>query len=626
MNKINQKKSGFTLVESMIAVTISATAMVGLITLQSGETKQDLVQSFIEESYEIIRAVDHRIAIDGYDPILWSQTSWNNESDIVNNLIGKELTSKHLTNCSGGDWDPASNSEAKTKLIGCNHWKTRKNNGEIFNAELTLDGSGFIQGFNLYVQYDTPKDFQDSFLQLKKSMLKTEVGINQELTGSHYIDFINFANKTDINSSQCLANFNDCAIRFSINRNGGNEYLRADGGNSMIGEHLTFVESKGQSAMKCIRWVNTARDGSGAWTQEPIEDCGIGIYTNDPHPVMVDVVADTGTFKNVVLDQECNVYSWTGNDVVDSGIKSPCGVLNQGGEVIQVVDNINSKEMTVHDVFIKNIYSNSITSEFAYIENKLMVDIIDSNQNSNIVIEPSSTFKDVVKIEDDLYTSGNLIVSSNINAQGNIHTNANLTSNSNITSTGHIISKDTLLIEKIQTEGDYCSDKGSLSVTTNGTLLNCVNNNWESAIKDSTPIGSIQLWGSTSIPSGWLEMNGQSTAAYPTLRSLVGNNVPDMRGTFARGWDHGRGLDSGRSLRSYQSDADQRFTAYWNTDDRSARAASGIASSAWNSWNGGADGGDRSSADLTLDNARQIRTANESRPKNIALMYIIKAQ
>ena len=37
--------------------------------------------------------------------------------------------------------------------------------------------------------------------------------------------------------------------------------------------------------------------------------------------------------------------------------------------------------------FIKNIYSNSITSEFAYIENKLMVDIIDSNQNSNIVIK-----------------------------------------------------------------------------------------------------------------------------------------------------------------------------------------------------------------------------------------------
>ena len=31
-------------------------------------------------------------------------------------------------------------------------------------------------------------------------------------------------------------------------------------------------------------------------------------------------------------------------------------------------------------------------------------------------------------------------------------------------------------------------------------------------------------------------------------------NLPDFRGVFSRGWDNGRGLDSGRTLGSYQAD------------------------------------------------------------------------
>ncbi|WP_083928140.1 phage tail protein [Anaeromusa acidaminophila] len=54
-------------------------------------------------------------------------------------------------------------------------------------------------------------------------------------------------------------------------------------------------------------------------------------------------------------------------------------------------------------------------------------------------------------------------------------------------------------------------------------------------------------------PPGWLECNGQSTAAHPELAAIVGPNVPDLRGEFIRGWDHGAGKDVSRLLGSWQN-------------------------------------------------------------------------
>ena len=61
------------------------------------------------------------------------------------------------------------------------------------------------------------------------------------------------------------------------------------------------------------------------------------------------------------------------------------------------------------------------------------------------------------------------------------------------------------------------------------------------------------LYASKNIPNGWLECNGQSLlrADYPKLFSVLdiswgnGNdpnrfNLPDTRGLFPRGWNHGK--------------------------------------------------------------------------------------
>ena len=49
------------------------------------------------------------------------------------------------------------------------------------------------------------------------------------------------------------------------------------------------------------------------------------------------------------------------------------------------------------------------------------------------------------------------------------------------------------------------------------------------------PTGAIMAFGMNSVPTGWLECNGQSTTGYTALAALVGANVPDLRGYFVRG-------------------------------------------------------------------------------------------
>lgn len=63
----------------------------------------------------------------------------------------------------------------------------------------------------------------------------------------------------------------------------------------------------------------------------------------------------------------------------------------------------------------------------------------------------------------------------------------------------------------------------------------------------------------SSIPDGFIALAGQAISAsvYPKLYALYGSRLPDLRGEFIRGWDNGRGVDSGRGLLSSQNDAFQ---------------------------------------------------------------------
>lgn len=77
------------------------------------------------------------------------------------------------------------------------------------------------------------------------------------------------------------------------------------------------------------------------------------------------------------------------------------------------------------------------------------------------------------------------------------------------------------------------------------------------------PVGVPVPWPSATPPTGWLKCNGApfSAAQHPELAKVYpALKLPDLRGEFIRGWDDGRGVDSGRVVLTGQSQSVQQHT------------------------------------------------------------------
>lgn len=117
---------------------------------------------------------------------------------------------------------------------------------------------------------------------------------------------------------------------------------------------------------------------------------------------------------------------------------------------------------------------------------------------------------------------------------------------------------------------------------------------------------------------------------YPLAHALwPDNRLPvDMRGYGIRAWDHGRGIDSGRGLLSYQEDALQNFTGTMRFNEMLGGVpSSGVFSEqrAWVPRTYRSDGGGYSST-ITFNPATVARTAAETRGKNVAWNMIVRVK
>ena len=183
------------------------------------------------------------------------------------------------------------------------------------------------------------------------------------------------------------------------------------------------------------------------------------------------------------------------------------------------------------------------------------------------------------------------------------------------------------------------------------------------ALPQAVPTGSVHLMASTTPPSGYLKCNGAavSRTTYADLFAEIGTafgagngsstfNVPDLRGEFVRGWDDGRGVDNNRNFGVFQGDQNKQH-------NHSASSSSSISPSSHNhvfpgddqfanangvgGWTNRTTGAFNYDAKSQSGNGRVYRTSdatlsvstsvtvnndggNEARPRNIAMMYVIK--
>lgn len=155
-------------------------------------------------------------------------------------------------------------------------------------------------------------------------------------------------------------------------------------------------------------------------------------------------------------------------------------------------------------------------------------------------------------------------------------------------------------------------------------------NNLGLGVGSTLPVGVPIPWPLTAAPAGWLKCNGASFSAaqYPQLaQAHPGLKLPDLRGEFIRGWDDGRGVDSGRALLSSQSHGIPKIYGYFQTYDVGGDEAptgpftQAIQSSAQFA-TGSAPGTDER---IFFDSTRIIPDAAEVRPRSIAFNYIMRA-
>ncbi|WP_415668699.1 phage tail protein [Xenorhabdus nematophila] len=132
--------------------------------------------------------------------------------------------------------------------------------------------------------------------------------------------------------------------------------------------------------------------------------------------------------------------------------------------------------------------------------------------------------------------------------------------------------------------------------------------------KDSlgnVPVGVPLPWPQDKPPSGYLICNGDrfDKSRYPQLALAYPSGVlPDLRGEFIRGLDAGRNIDSVRKVLSFQEHSIQ------------SHSHSGVFTGAFERESGG-----RGGWGATNTNGNTAATGgNETRPRNIAFLYIVR--
>ncbi|WP_088546804.1 phage tail protein [Escherichia coli] len=159
------------------------------------------------------------------------------------------------------------------------------------------------------------------------------------------------------------------------------------------------------------------------------------------------------------------------------------------------------------------------------------------------------------------------------------------------------------------------------------------------------PVGVPVPWPSATPPTGWLKCNGAAFSAeeYPELaKAYPTNKLPDLRGEFIRGWDDGRGIDSGRTLLNWQPHTildHAHYMELWTGDGLAAGSArEGVNPGILATYGDGGivktdEPGLRVPSSLRAISSRSVKrfgeisgkVGTETRPRNIAFNYIVRA-
>lgn len=358
---MKKNKKGFTILEGLALFSAVGVASSTALSLIQERDRTNYRDGVAEELRMVVSAVEKRLLIDGYTTTNWNNFSWSS-TDFETFKMEEMIASNQ--NCLqkdgsvvSGDWIPKLNEEKNSKLIPCDLWKGRLPYEMNLEMNLIPDTFGFIESFEVLLTFNDKAHFEKNIIDISY-LSKNEKSHTKTADSIYSVELVNRITKLPLTASQCMNLETGCALLASFNRDDSSEYLRSDGYNPVVGEHFKFIETSTSSPLMCVKW---SKDASNNWSSKLSESCGIGVYNKTGYPVMVDVVAENGTYENVMLDTDCNNYIFNAGIVEIDG-QSPCGMTKKGAEYYQVIDNIEAVRSVIEDVKFEAITSNSLVS------------------------------------------------------------------------------------------------------------------------------------------------------------------------------------------------------------------------------------------------------------------------
>lgn len=159
---------------------------------------------------------------------------------------------------------------------------------------------------------------------------------------------------------------------------------------------------------------------------------------------------------------------------------------------------------------------------------------------------------------------------------------------------------------------------------------------------DTSFVGMIAAFSKTPPADKWVVCNGQtiSKAAYPELVEFLAGSaaasavMPNYQGYFLRGANTtGAGLDAGRTVGSVQGDAIRNIAGTYYAGRITWTGAGGVVANgpffdAGEMYSAipGSSSGSGGNRGIGFDASRQVPTAAENRPYNIAVIYAMRAK
>ncbi len=496
-----KKSKGFTLIESLVVMTIAAVSATAFFNYMSDRAEKERVDILATDIGSVINGFDKRVTNDKFLLSDWNQFSgssyeFGNRTQ-VSDFLSKALIAKDAPGCGKIDgWEPKKDDPVdeaykdKFRFIDCSLWNSKISFDLESQAEIKNDGT-YVTGFQIDFFFSNNADFEDNFLSFNKVLSKIKADDSRNTSGIHHYEFVDITNDAALSSKECIDKLTDCAIRASFTgSSNAQESLQVNGNNNMIGSKVKFQEDIGDTAMNtCHRYT----ESGGVWSRVDNVYCGIGFGYSNPADITsakldyVEVAATSITTNKIFLDKMC--------DFRDSGgtLKSvPCGVYHDEGanKVIASYD-----EVYATDALVNVLEAQDLKTIDATVRNTLTVDG-QTDLFGDLTVDGLATFNDLVEIKGNA-TDTNLIVETSASLKdtdvdGNLTVDGKATVSGDVNIAGSLNIGNKLTTQRLKLNqsitasdlGDSCSTYGNgtmvyFSAGTYSDMAVCANNKWK---------------------------------------------------------------------------------------------------------------------------------------------------